>query len=1644
MNFLSDLTSEHSSLAGGYFVELSVDSHDPSIQDRLQCRTLKGGKVVVQFLNGVPPVIETGSILSIWDFDRSTDRNDLIIRLDLKGPSQWVVRQPSGVLVEPKFAEFCCGLGGWTQGLRCLMGQDDFKPLILLDNDLVVASTCAKTLGMELLTLEQAFQLVCQGQLPSNVVIHGDLFDKKIWCLVGLLKVQHLCMSTPCPPWSGAARALGLASKDGRALAYAVYMSRIAGIKVIELENVPGITRHEHFQDLKTFFTQQGFSFAHSGTFEVYPLLPLKRERWIAALVADHLKPPLMAAQWVENVKFPKISFGPPQLAHQDCILDTLSLYEVQELTPQTNAFLKMSNLQYLPKNMKHRQGQSVLMSRCIGGSDHMVAVMASYGKQHELPDDILKEKGLYTVLFFDKEKSLAPRYLSPWEIISTMAWPDTLHLPKDVHDCWKAVGNSIAIPHVILGLFKTHAALLEKSPWGTVIFNLSELLEKMSSKRIRLSKVQQKIVETRFLEARNLVGRQEGLATVQDLFAGFDASHASAPPPNDVNNGPQVGLLFPLPPASHEAAENGHFVDPTVSASVAPVVESPPVGRHGRISRDPLWDAVKAVEGCSRIDEHDVPTTGTEVIEDCTISRSTLKRVWNADDTWGFEMDPLFQCFKTDENDVITVDPSKEQWGIWDVLFNEAINKSGIDKVWPMSRILMLVSHGKGWFRVTAVEHQQTVLAMIRTIIPHAESRHFHKVWVDGNDVTPSSIPPGLHKIVIACQLHVFSINILVSENRHCTMECDITTKGLDVLKKIEVDFNLHVSCCRLMANGMKVGPSCFILSLKESRFEVVKEVAVTLPGELPVAKLPGGLPFPPDHSDLFSSPCPMTIRVTTRHPIWSSVRTVLVSVEKPVHHMLALLLPDMRSSCELSLWVGGMRIDDHASVKSINWGVKHEINFGSSKPLPVTEIEFIMPTPIVDQMQIGSLERAGDDPVKRWIRSPFQSKSYEKVFPKDMTLVNLAAQYMAHSSSAQTLLTLVDGKCVDPRLNVGQIAPSSVITIRCCPVVGGTKKNEDVKKMLQQQLLARGVQDADVSARVESILSCVAPEKLRTFVADTWNKQWDGIKNLANEGKIRLVTVDELKSFQKNKKLSKPTDNKSGVGSASSTATGSSLGSSASKLVKKSSLHEVNVDLTYFRADGQEVVELAAESFGPDAKGVAIMHFESAQRFLPPTKLSADYLAIIAIGNVKSNLKGTSDFKMIPATDAVGNPILVPATIINFGDVVVSFEERNSAKIASQAAMVVEFSIWKSEVESWDAVKSPMLFLGQSFPEIKNATIMGSWALKSYGANKRPVEHAKADYSHGFFRVLVAEVDPLLSRSGWNGTYFTPKNEAKRPHPDYMVINVPNHDIKQMKALAQKTLNCLGIVKMPQCLALRCRREHGHLVMKSVFPDMPQPDIGHFEQGDDLYILKHINVNVKASELSAALQEWGWEGSRAIRPVGSMAWMVAAKKRPPSAHLSINGSFAVVVPHQKTAQNTVKGPMVPSTAAFKTNQVTPTPMECNAEKNTSRLDEIKVSMQGQVQATIDAKLAAQNSQIEMLQRVVQDTTNDVRALKDSQIATEHRIVGVEQAVQASTSSLLNQMSSMFTSLQSALTDRLDKFEARHDAEEAKRQRTS
>ena len=90
-------------------------------------------------------------------------------------------------------------------------------------------------------------------------------------------------------------------------------------------------------------------------------------------------------------------------------------------------------------------------------------------GRQHLSADDLLLNKGLLTTLIRDHD---GVRYVSPFEWMAALGWPCSLHLPREIEAAWTAAGNSISIPHVILALFKTHACLQDRSPWGSKDFN--------------------------------------------------------------------------------------------------------------------------------------------------------------------------------------------------------------------------------------------------------------------------------------------------------------------------------------------------------------------------------------------------------------------------------------------------------------------------------------------------------------------------------------------------------------------------------------------------------------------------------------------------------------------------------------------------------------------------------------------------------------------------------------------------------------------------------------------------------------------------------------------------------------------------------------------------------------------------------------------------------------------------------------------------------------------------------------------------------------------------------------------------------------------------------------------------------------------
>ena len=1151
-----------------------------------------------------------------------------------------------------------------------------------------------------------------------------------------------------------------------------IQMAEHVGVRLIVAENVASIELHEHFGPLRYFAKKCGYSMIHSTSIDAYPFLPIKRNRWIAAFAWHDLVPDREIMDMIDGYRFPRMKMAPATMGARDCIHFSLQDYEKIELQPSALAMVKMCCGDFLPKSFVKVPGSTVLQSRIKTYHDPLQSAMASYGSQHELDDQLLREKGLFTILYTGEKDRSQPRYYSPFEFLASMAWPAKVSLPTDLRKAWRAAGNSITIPHVVLALFKSHAALGKNSLWGSKIFNLKELMTVVLSERISLTHFKQVVNDFRQLEPCTDLSTQSGSDEASRVrinhpspCPGLGLSVVESPMPKEV-------MIEREDEAIQSEQDPQVVLSPLTHGGFGLPGSQPPIAVKSRkiCCKDPLWEAVNRYEPNSpgiEIAESILDSARIIPRESSDPARSLHsafdlvgdhkgdsglkgKRPFQEDDTWGLDSCREGPSFHGKDDPHPSIDNDA-----WLRDMEKKLFDTGVARIWPMTRMVLFVNALNHWNALTPVEFHLSVMGMLKKIFPHATPHDFRIVRVNDQDVCPGSIPAGLGKILISFVPLVCQVPVILLNGETRQVECDVTTTCDEFIQKIHERFGLHPSSFSLVCDDSPIIRKSFVLEKKKGSWKIVKMILVQLPSEVPTVYSPIDFAIPPKHSDVFVPAPVCSIRLAARHPVWSTVRTVSVSLDATLGEALNILFPDLSFKCSIVIANLGEYMPEDLKLRCLNQYVRHEVAFHSLKGFPVTDLELIEKVSFPDQMKIGDPSFQEQPVVKRWIKSPFQSKAYEKHFHENASLARIAGSYFAHADSKQALLVLQDGKCIDPRTLIKDVPEISIITIRACPLLGGAK-NADVRKMLHDQFLARGVSEDNIPARIDAIVAEVQPDKLRMHVAEEHMKQWSSIKHLANEAKVRLITVDELRKFQSPKKAERS--------ETQSTASTNASKSSASSSKKFIDMSEVKVDLSYFRAAGKAVTILSPEQFGPDAVGVAVMHADKAERFLPPSKLSSEHLAIVAVG-VKSI--GSIQSKMIPASNCKGEPMLVSACLLNFGDVEVSFQNGDvSAELHGQEAMVIEFSIIRKETDDWDSVKSPLLYLGQNFADIKNAKILSSWTVRFFTNAKKQTDHSKADYVHGFFRVLVSQVDGIITKSGWAGVYMTPKNASKRPH--------------------------------------------------------------------------------------------------------------------------------------------------------------------------------------------------------------------------------------------------------------------------------------
>ena len=575
-----------------------------------------------------------------------------------------------------------------------------------------------------------------------------------------------------------------------------------------------------------------------------------------------------------------------------------------------------------------------------------------------------------------------------------------------------------------------------------------------------------------------------------------------------------------------------------------------------------------------------------------------------------------------------------------------------------------------------------------------------------------------------------------------------------------------------------------------------------------------------------------------------------------------------------------------------------------------------------------------------------------------------------------------------------------------------GGTQQNpkNPVKSKLRSSLVAHGVPDSVVDSRVETVCNAVGISKLQNLDLDDPDQYWDALKKLASEDRVRLVTALELKDYQKLKRA-----NANVVPKSSGDAP---KGGPNRDKFKIPPLEDVVICHQHFVANEESVHIISASRFGPDASGLAIMGVQEATAHVGKGCISAEPLAILAIGH---QVDRVGNKILIPGHTKDGQPLLLPGALIQFGEGNIEYKAAIPSAVAETIdAITLEFTIRRQYVAQWQTTATPLHYLGLNCPELRGGKVISSWAIKTFDHSKT-VPFNDATHWHGFLKVEFVLVPSILRRSGQNGIFFTPKGADKKPDPRFAVVALPTRKFDDILGEVSGIDGALGIAVLNRdftTFGIRCFREKLEKLREHFFPETAKIDTADIHMDDNTFLLQNLQGQFTREGLNTALDTVGWN-AQAIRQTGPQTWIIASQEEPPSQHLCINGSLAMV--------SARKSPGTAALVMTRTNVTTTVNVHAQGTDITkhSRVDELRADLSHQMEAYMDSKLSAANAQIQQLQTALEETKlqvqqsqtlvqHELENIKADQDATHQKVGEIEMAVNASTGNIVSQMKEM------------------------------
>ena len=961
--------------------------------------------------------------------------------------------------------------------------------------------------------------------------------------------------------------------------------------------------------------------------------------------------------------------------------------------------------------------------------------------------------------------------------------------------------------------------------------------------------------------------------------------------------------------------------------------------------------------------------------------------------------------------------------------LCSAIVNKSFDEPVSnPIPFVISCVS--RRWVRVGWVRASPTVEDVVREVLPHSKSEHFQTLGITNQDVRFDHVIPG-DKVIVKFTPTQSKICIQIANRDLWNTSVDVTTQIFEVVARLAFDLEVSPSDIIMSWKGRKVHDHEYFLAFSDLLFQAFWQPRVHM---VPRCVLEVFEEKVSEDSMSMGLLVHNDCRVVAVHPLWRTIRTSMIPCQSTVAGVVEILFPDIIRDANPVGFAKGRHIPGEALIDDFLKLGRIEIDFQAKKPLPVCILEFGEVANLYAIDEHFEAKGQGQRLVSRWIRSPFKSRPVHYKLPASMTLAECGASFLANCEGNRTILCLSNGISINPMMECQHTTHDETITFRICALPGGAK-HEDVKRMLSEVLKNKGVPDSDVVARVNAVLAKIDPVECKTALqADDF---WDKLKGLANKNKVRLITHAELKAFQKSAR-SKSVEDKGQNQKAHP-----SKEKLQSPYQSQIDLNTIKVDLSHFRCEGRQVPSISIGEFGVDKHGICVMSNQQAEKYTTDSLMSVGGLAILAVGYPA--IRGHT-LLHIPATKINGNALVIPATLINCGEQHIEYVSQvKDIKLSETKSSVLEFVIDKATTKDWNLTQSTLHHLGSLFPELRDGKVLNTWSVKSFDENRKPCPHPKAAYTHGFMRITDDVLESALARSGKGGAFLTVKDESKKFDPRFAAVPLSPCSIEDANAQAAKCRFALGVVKLRQGFAIRCRKENLQETRQFVNPDGLYVTAGQIGSEDKLWILTRLSVSTTHDALSKGLQSLGWD-ARAVRQTSSQSWIIASKDDPPMRHVRFNGQVATITP--KAPLHTMSEDVVCSVTPISEDAMSDTSTTVSGGAPVvvgSRIEDLRKELQEQM----DKRLEETKIHLQRVELKIQQNDESMESFKKTTETELHGIrleqTNIANTVQSNSAAILSEMATMLRNMQKesehsmqALHAHFDKVVAGKHADEA------